>query len=61
LDDRDRLGHPSSPSDWKRPETICQGCQYQDFMDRPMDPGENYSTRHEMAECWIVGKCKPAK
>jgi hypothetical protein len=49
----------ASPSDWKKPETIRQGCQYQDFMGTPLQAGETFAMRHNVAECLIVGKCNP--
>lgn len=51
----------ASKPDWKNPDTIRQGCQYQDFMNSPLRPNEEYSTRLNAAECIYVGKCVPSK
>lgn len=48
-------------ADWKNPDTIRQGCDYQDFLNAPLNPGQDYSTRYNAAECVFVGKCNPAK
>lgn len=48
----------ASPTDWKNPDTVRQGCHYQDFMDRPYDTGETYAQRYQVAECLFVSKCK---
>jgi hypothetical protein len=51
----------ASPADWKKPETIRQGCQYQDFVNAPARPGEDIMTRTNVAECLYVDKCNPPK
>ena len=51
----------ASKADWKNPDTIRQGCQYQDFVDTPARPGEDIMTRTNVAECLFVGKCNPPK
>jgi len=39
-------------TDWKKPETVRQGCQYQDFLaNSANEPGRGYMK----AECWFVG------
>jgi hypothetical protein len=44
----------TSTADWKRPETIREGCQYQDYLRD--NPGP---TAYWTAECDFVGKCPP--
>jgi hypothetical protein len=51
----------TSKADWKNPDTIRQGCQYQYFVDTPARPGEDIMTRTNVAECLFVGKCNPPK
>ena len=46
----------TSPADWKRPDTIREGCQYTDFMRDNQSP-----TAYSDAECVFVGKCPPAQ
>jgi hypothetical protein len=48
----------ASKADWKDPETIRQGCQYQDFMNDPLHQGDDMMARTKVAECIFVGKCK---
>jgi hypothetical protein len=42
----------TSDADWKRPETIREGCQYQDYLRDNPSP-----TAYSTAECAFVGKC----
>jgi hypothetical protein len=51
----------ASKADWKNPDTIRQGCPYQDFLNAPLMPGQDYITRASATECLFVGKCNPAK
>lgn len=51
----------ASTADWKNPETIRQGCQYQDFINAPMGPSDTYVSRYATAECAFVGKCDAPK
>lgn len=51
----------TSKADWKNPETIRQGCQYQDYVNGPVKPGENTARRIPIAECLYVGKCDSIK
>jgi hypothetical protein len=51
----------ASKTDWKNPETIRQGCEYQDFLNAPLGPNEAYSTRLSSAECAFIGKCNPSQ
>jgi len=50
----------ASKTDWKNPDTIRQGCEYQDFVGAPLATNEAYTTRVSNAECIFVGKCKPS-
>jgi hypothetical protein len=51
----------ASKADWKDPETIRQGCQYQDFINDPRHRDDDMMARTNVAECLFVGKCNPVK
>ena len=51
----------ASKADWKNPDTIRQGCDYQDYMNGPYRTDDithdEYKKRLQVAECLYVGKC----
>lgn len=51
----------ASKADWKMPDTIRQGCQYQDFMNDPLHRGDDMVKRTDVAEYLFVGKHIPTK
>ena|SRR5579863_10766799 len=51
----------ASKPDWKNSDTIRQGCDYQDFLNAPLNANETNATRLSAAECIFVGKCNQPK
>jgi len=51
----------TNKTDWKNPDTVRQGCQYQDFVNDPLHSSDDMLVRTNIADCLFVGKCNPPK